>query len=136
MRRPPLLREPSMFHIFCACGSFRVPNFIRSANQGFMKLFVAPESMRAFLSAMDVTTRQVVLLDLSLFSSSVKREVTVLIRSGLRYKALSMHTSQRRLVRSCSKFHTSQRRLVRSRSKFESQRSQSMVQFNETRGRT
>ena len=54
-----------------------------------MKLSVAP----------DVTTRQVVLLDLSSFSGSAKREVTVLIRSDLRYKALSTYTSQRRLVR-------------------------------------
>ena len=49
----------------------------------------------------NVTTRQVILLDLSSFSSSTKREFTVLIRSSLRYKALSTYTSQRRLVRSC-----------------------------------
>ena len=48
----------------------------------------------------DVTTRQVVLLDLSSFGGSTKREFTVLVRSSLRYKALSTHTSQRRLVRS------------------------------------
>ena len=47
-----------------------------------------------------VTTRQVVLLDLSSFRSSAKREFTVLVRSGLRYEALSTYTSQRRLVRS------------------------------------
>ena len=47
----------------------------------------------------NVTTRQVVLLDLSSFSGSAKREVSVLVRSGLRNKALSTHTSQRRLVR-------------------------------------
>ena len=46
-----------------------------------------------------VTTRQVVLLDLSSFGGSAKREVTILIRSGLRDKALSTYTPQRRLVR-------------------------------------
>ena len=48
----------------------------------------------------NVTTRQVVLLDLSSFSGSAKREVTVLVRSDLRDKALSTYSSQRRLVRS------------------------------------
>ena len=47
----------------------------------------------------NVTTRQVVLLDLSSFGGSAKREVTVLIRSGLCYKALSTYTLQRRLAR-------------------------------------
>ena len=42
----------------------------------------------------NVTTRQVVLLDLSSFSGSAKREVAVLVRSGLCYKALSTYTSQ------------------------------------------
>ena len=45
-------------------------------------------------------TRQVVLLDLSSFSSSVEREFTVLIRSSLHYKVLSTYTLQRHLVRS------------------------------------
>ena len=48
----------------------------------------------------NVTTRQVVLLNLSLFCGSAKREVSVLIRSGLRYEVLSTYMSQRRLVRS------------------------------------
>ena len=47
-----------------------------------------------------VTTRQVVLLDLSSFSSSAECEFTVLVRSSLRYEALSTYTSQQRLVRS------------------------------------
>ena len=49
---------------------------------------------------MFVTTRQVVLLNLSSFSSSAERKFTVLIRSSLCYKVLSMYTSQRRLVQS------------------------------------
>ena len=51
-----------------------------------------------------VTTWQVVLLDLSSFSSSAKREVMILVRSDLCYEALSTYTSQRRLARSSSEF--------------------------------
>ena len=49
-------------------------------------------------AVLGVTTRQVILLDLSSFSGSVKCKVSILIRSGLRDKVLSTHTSQRRLV--------------------------------------
>ena len=45
-----------------------------------------------------VTTRQVVLLDLSTFSGGTKCKVLILVRSDLCYKALSTYTSQRRLA--------------------------------------
>ena len=48
----------------------------------------------------NVMTRQVVLLDLSSFSGSTEREVTVLVRSDLCDEALSTYMSQRRLARS------------------------------------
>ena len=41
---------------------------------------------------------------MSSFSGSAKREVTILVRSSLRYEALSMYTSQRRLARSFLEF--------------------------------
>ena len=45
------------------------------------------------------------MLDLSSFGGSAKREVTILVRSNLRYEALSMYTSQRRLARSSLEFN-------------------------------
>ena len=47
-----------------------------------------------------VTTRQVVLLDLSSFSGSAESEVTVLVRSDLRDEVLPTYTSQRCLAQS------------------------------------